>query len=57
MVLPLIFLSEDEAYYEEDKKAILQVVAKEERLTELPIIYNVNIGHAKPTLNSVKTKR
>lgn len=38
----------DETYYEEYKKAIRQVVVEEEQLTELPIIYNVNIGHAKP---------
>lgn len=38
----------DETYYEEYKTAIRQVVAEEEHLTELPIIYNVNIGHAKP---------
>ncbi len=25
-----------------------QVVVEEEHLTELPVIYNVNIGHAKP---------
>ena len=38
----------DETYYEEYKKAVRQIVAEEEHLTELPIIYNVNIGHAKP---------
>lgn len=38
----------DETYYEEYKRAIRQVVVEEEHLTELPIIYNVNIGHAKP---------
>lgn len=37
-----------EQYYEEYKDAILQVVAKEENLTQLPIIYNVNFGHAMP---------
>lgn len=38
----------DETYYEEYKKAIMQVVKEEEHLTGLPVIYNVNIGHAKP---------
>ena len=38
----------DETYYEEYKNAIRQVVVEEEPLAELPIIYNVNIGHAKP---------
>ncbi len=38
----------DETYYEEYKKAIRQVVAEEEHLTELPVFYNVNFGHAKP---------
>ena len=37
-----------EIYYEEYKKVIRQVIVEEEHLTELPIIYNVNIGHAKP---------
>lgn len=37
-----------EQYYEEYKQAILQVVAGEEKLTGLPIIYNVNFGHAMP---------
>jgi muramoyltetrapeptide carboxypeptidase LdcA involved in peptidoglycan recycling len=37
-----------ETYYEEYKSNIMQVVAVEEGLTELPIFYNVNIGHAKP---------
>lgn len=37
-----------ETYYEEYKKVIRQVIVEEEHLTELPIIYNVNIGHAKP---------
>ncbi len=38
----------DEAYYEEYKQVITQVIVEEEKLTELPIFYNVNIGHAKP---------
>ncbi len=37
-----------EQYYEEYKQTILQVVAEEEKLTNLPIIYNVNFGHAFP---------
>ncbi|WP_105614556.1 S66 family peptidase [Vallitalea okinawensis] len=37
-----------EKYYEEYKSAINQVVANEEKLTNLPIFYNVNFGHAKP---------
>lgn len=37
-----------EQYYEEYKAAILKVVADEEHLTDLPIIYNVNFGHAVP---------
>ena len=37
-----------EQYYEEYKEAILKVVADEEKLTDLPIIYNVNFGHAMP---------
>lgn len=40
---------QDEAYYEEYKKAIKDVVSKEEYLINLPIIYNVNFGHAYPT--------
>lgn len=38
----------DETYYEEYKEVIKRVVAEEEGLTELPILYNINIGHAKP---------
>ena len=37
-----------EQYYEEYKQVIKQVVAGEEGLTELPVFYNVNFGHAKP---------
>lgn len=37
-----------EVYYEEYKTAITQVVSCEEHLTELPVFYNVNIGHAMP---------
>ncbi|MFT3952643.1 MAG: LD-carboxypeptidase [Oscillospiraceae bacterium] len=36
-----------EVYYEEYKQAILQVVAREEGLS-LPVLYNVNFGHARP---------
>ncbi len=39
----------DETYYEEYKAAILKVVAEEEHLTNLPVFYNINVGHAKPT--------
>lgn len=35
-------------YYEEYKEAILEVVAEEEGLINLPIIYNVNFGHGIP---------
>lgn len=38
----------DETYYEEYKEVIRQVVVEEEHLMEMPIFYNVNIGHAKP---------
>ena len=34
--------------YEEYKDAILKVVGQEEKLTDMPIIYNVNFGHAMP---------
>lgn len=37
-----------EVYYEEYKKVIKEVIENEENLPELPIIYNVNFGHAKP---------
>lgn len=37
-----------EQYYEEYKEALMQVVCREEGLSELPIIYNVNFGHAAP---------
>ena len=39
---------QDEQYYEEYKEAILKVVVREEKLTCLPILYNVNFGHAAP---------
>ncbi len=37
-----------EQYYEEYKSAIMQVIVNEEKLTKLPIFYNINFGHAKP---------
>ena len=37
-----------EVYYEEYKSVIKEVISDEENLTDLPIIYNVNFGHAKP---------
>lgn len=39
---------QDEVYYEEYKEAILQVIAREEKLTNLPVLYNLNFGHAAP---------
>lgn len=39
---------QDEVYYEEYKAAILEVVAGEQHLTNLPILYNMNFGHAAP---------
>ena len=37
-----------EVYYEEYKKEIIKVVAREEGLIDLPIFYNVNFGHSMP---------
>lgn len=37
-----------ERYYEEYKTAIRQVVVDEEKLIDMPILYNINFGHAKP---------
>lgn len=37
-----------EVYYEEYKDVILQIVAIEEKLVDIPIFYNVNFGHAIP---------
>lgn len=37
----------EETYYEEYKEIFIQVM-KEEQLESLPILYNVNIGHASP---------
>lgn len=38
----------DETYYEEYKSAILKVINKENKLVDLPILYNVNFGHSAP---------
>lgn len=38
----------DEKYYEEYKAVLLQVIATEELLPELPILYNLNFGHSTP---------
>ena len=37
-----------EVYYYEYKQTIIDVVVNEEELTRLPILYNVNFGHAAP---------
>lgn len=39
---------QEEAHYEAYKEAILEVVSKQEHLDDLPILYNVNFGHAMP---------
>ncbi len=44
----LVGKPQDEAFYEEYRAAILRVVAQEEGLTRLPILYNMNFGHAAP---------
>ncbi|MCE5234842.1 MAG: LD-carboxypeptidase [Eubacteriales bacterium] len=44
----LVGKPQGEVYYDEYKEAILQVVAAEEGLGELPILYNMNFGHAAP---------
>ncbi len=44
----LVGKPQGDTYYEEYKKAILDVVAVEEGLVDLPIIYNVNFGHSVP---------
>lgn len=38
----------DETYYEEYKSAILKVINKENKLVDLPVLYNVNFGHSAP---------
>lgn len=37
-----------EIFFEEYKQVLVQVVSNEEKLTNLPIFYNVNFGHAMP---------
>lgn len=37
-----------ETYYEEYKHVIKKVIVEEEHLMDLPVIYNINFGHAKP---------
>jgi len=37
-----------EKYYDEYKKALLRVVAMESGRDDLPILYNINFGHAAP---------
>jgi len=39
---------QDEKYYEEYKQVLLQVVNKECRRQDMPILYNVNFGHTAP---------
>jgi muramoyltetrapeptide carboxypeptidase LdcA involved in peptidoglycan recycling len=39
---------QNEVFYEEYKEVILQVVAIEEDLGDIPIFYNVNFGHSMP---------
>jgi len=40
----------DNLYYEEYKKVILNVVRKELKLVDLPILYNMNFGHTSPMI-------
>lgn len=40
----------DNMYYEEYKKAILKVVRDELKLSDLPILYNMNFGHTAPMM-------
>lgn len=37
-----------EKYYDDYKDVIIEVLINEEKLREMPIIYNVNFGHSKP---------
>ncbi|MCL2228161.1 MAG: LD-carboxypeptidase [Oscillospiraceae bacterium] len=39
---------QQEKYYDEYKQVLLQVVGKESKLNDLPILYNVNFGHTAP---------
>jgi len=38
----------NEKYYEEYKQVLLQVMGKEAKRPDLPILYNINFGHASP---------
>ena len=38
----------NEKYYDEYKQVLLQVVAKESKRHDLPVLYNVNFGHTAP---------
>lgn len=38
----------DEAYMEEYREAIIKIVRDEQKLTELPILFNLNFGHTAP---------
>ncbi|MEO1770767.1 S66 family peptidase [Candidatus Enterococcus ferrettii] len=40
-----------EIYYQEYKKALLQVINKECGLSDLPIVYNLNFGHNAPIIS------
>jgi muramoyltetrapeptide carboxypeptidase LdcA involved in peptidoglycan recycling len=44
----LVGKPQGEVYYEEYKDVIRQVISEEEGLKTLPILYNVNFGHAIP---------
>ena len=44
----LVGKPQSEVYYEEYKRIFLQVVAGEEGLPGLPILYNINFGHGSP---------
>lgn len=44
----LVGKPQQEVYYEEYKETFLQVISGEEKLTGLPVFYNVNFGHASP---------
>ena len=44
----LVGKPQGEVYYEEYKDVIRQVISEEENLKTLPILYNVNFGHAIP---------
>lgn len=38
----------DNCYYDEYKETILKIVAEEEKLCDLPIVFNMNFGHTAP---------